>query len=281
MISSAKMSEAKCDARIQQIKSELSEREKAADEKEKRLDQIEADVEGEVDRRLKKVVSDKKDELNKEYSDMKENLSCTYKEMTVLYKTRYLISIFYGVTLTVLLAGYSETIRSEVVTFFKTFGDVISALFLGIWDLGGFIARIGNLIPQETVAVIVRWLLQFCITIVFLGGIAFGLYCVCICLKTIFDNTLSDELTALVALGDLAVIVTGADYIRSVLPVNLVLLFILILIVYMIIRSFYEWDVDQERKKNILIDLGVTILVAATFIWALRTISHDLMELMR
>lgn len=273
----ASAAKAEADKQVRDMKSALASREKAVDAKEKRLNDIESDVEGEVGKRVLELGTKKLNKLEKDYKAKNKELDDKYYMMTAGYKMRYYMSLYYGIVITVLTAAFSEVFRKEFITFFSKFFEGFAELVMGVWNIGGFVAKLGDMIPQETVAFIVHWLLQLVIS---LGG---GFVLVILAIngfvkfKDMFKEHFADEITVAVMLLILAIIVFGAEYI-ALLPVNLLLLYILSFVGYMLVRAFLAWD-DAEAKKNFLVYTGLTIFIIVAVWFGLRSLARDLAEL--
>ncbi len=265
------------DAKVRQMKTDLSDREKAADAKEARLNEIEADVEGEVEKRVLTLGSKKLNALEKDYKARNKALDDKYDKMTAGYKARYYMALYYGIVVTVLMAVLSEVFRNEVAVFFTTLFDGLLTIMQALIDLGGWVAKLGDMISQEIVAFIVHWLLQIVIT----GGV--GVLIVVLLMMAllkfieVFKEHFADELTVAIMLLILAVIVIGADYV-ALLPINLILLYILAFIGYVLIRAFISWD-DAEAKKSLLVNVGTAVFIIVAIWFGLRIIAESLSEL--
>ncbi len=267
------------EAKVRQMKVDLSDRERAATEKEARLNDIEADIEGEVGKRVLDLGTKKLNALKKDYKAKNKALNDKYDKMTAEYKTRYYLSLYYGIVVTAFMAIVSDAFRSEFATFFIKLFEGFSELVMGIWNLGGFVAKLGDMIPHEIVAAIVHWILQLVISIG--GGALLVILAIngFIKFKDVFKKHFADEITVAIMLLILALIVIGADYV-ALLPVNLLLLYILSFIAYMLIRAFLSWD-DTEKKKNFLVYTGLAIFIIVVVWFGLRNLARDLAELTR
>ena len=265
------------DAKVRQMKEDLSDREKAATAKEARLNDIEADIEGEVGKRVLDLGTKKLNALEKDYKAKNKALNDKYDKMTAGYKGRYYMALYYGIVVTVLMAVLSEVFRNEVAVFFTTLFDGLCTIGQGLVDLGGLVAKLGDMIPQETVAFIVHWLLQIIVTVGAVAGLMFLIVWGISKFIAFFKEHYADELTVAVMLMALAIIVIGADYV-AMLPVNLILLYILVFIGYLVVRAFLEWD-DAEAKKNLLVNVGLTVGIIVLVWIGLRSIAQSLSEL--
>ena len=265
------------DAKVRQMKEDLSDREKAATAKEARLNDIEADIEGEVGKRVLDLGTKKLNALEKDYKAKNKALNDKYDKMTAGYKGRYYMALYYGIVVTVLMAVLSEVFRNEVAVFFTTLFDGLCTIGQGLVDLGGLVAKLGDMIPQETVVFIVHWLLQIIVTVGAVAGLMFLIVWGISKFIAFFKEHYADELTVAVMLMALAIIVIGADYV-ALLPVNLILLYILVFIGYLVVRAFLEWD-DAEAKKNLLVNVGLTVGIIVLVWIGLRSIAQSLSEL--
>lgn len=265
------------DAKVRQMKEDLSDRERAATAKEHRLNEIQADVEGEVGKRVMDLGTKKLNALEKDYKAKNKALDDKYDKMTASYKGRYYMALYYGIVVTVLMAVLSETFRNEVAVFFTTLFDGLFAIGQGMIDLGGLVAKLGDMIPQETVAFIVHWLLQIIVTVGAIAGLLLLIAWGVSKFVAFFKEHYADEMTVAIMLMALAVIVIGADYV-ALLPVNLILLYILIFVGYIVVRAFLEWD-DAEAKKNLLVNVGLAVFIIAAVWLGLRSLAQSLSEL--
>ena len=267
------------DAKVRQAKESLADREAAATAKENRLNKIEADIEGEVGKRVLDLGTKKLNALEKDYKAKNKELNDKYDKMTAGYKGRYYMALYYGIVVTVLMAVLSEVFRNEVAVFFATLFEGLYTIGEGLINLGGLVAKLGDMIPQEVVAFIVHWILQIVVTG---GAIVILLYLIVWAISkfvNFFKEHYADEMTVAVMLLALAVIVIGADYV-ALLPINLILLYILVFVAYIVIRAFAEWD-DAEAKKNLLVNVGMAVGIFVLIWFGLKTIAESLAELTR
>lgn len=227
------------DAKVRQAKENLADREAAATAKENRLNKIEADIEGEVGKRVLDLGTKKLNALEKDYKAKNKALNDKYDKMTAGYKGRYYMALYYGIVVTVLMAVLSEVFRNEVAVFFATLFEGLYTIGEGLINLGGLAAKLGDMIPQEVVAFIVHWILQIVVTVGAIGILFFLIIWAISKFVDFFKEHYADELTVAVMLTALAVIVIAAEYV-ALLPINLILLYILVFVAYIVIRGFYR-----------------------------------------
>lgn len=263
--------------RIREMKESLSSREEAARAKEARLNDIEADVEGEVGKRVSELGAERLDSLERDYKSKSKALDERFNKMTAGYKGRYYMALYYGILVTVIMAVISETFRTETLSFVSTVAKGMITIGDGLISLGGIVARLGDKIPQDVIAFIIHWLLQIAVT----GGSIFGIVLLIVWSANKFigfiKNKFADEMTVSIMLMVLAVIVICADYV-ALLPINLILLYIVIFLFYIVIREFIEWD-NGEAKKQLLVNIGLVIILVAVIWFGLRSITETLSNL--
>ena len=252
---------------------QVEEREKAVVERETIL----SDIEAEVKNRALVLTDQKIKDLKKDYDLKNDDLKKQYESMTNGYKGRYYMSLYYGIVVTVLMALMSGTFRKETTVFFTVFFDGLLVLCQGIGHLCEWIGTLGDKIPQKVIAVIVHWVLKTGIgAVAFVGICFFIIWCVSEFVK-FFKEHYADEKTAAIMLMTLAVIVICVDFV-SLLPINVILLYIMIFVVYIIVRAFWEWE-DEDTKKDLLINVGLIVLAAFILCFGLHTLSQDLKAL--
>ena len=141
---------------------------------------------------------------------------------------------------TVFTAVRSEAFVSDFKTFFFFLLQFIVNAFQLLLKGGQWASQLGDKIPQPVVATIVHYLLL----IVFVGGIAIGVgFLIFLGASKVFEfytEDYADTMSLAVFLISLAVSVYFAEFIRAVIPINLLLLLILVHIVYVLIRWYVK-----------------------------------------
>jgi hypothetical protein len=174
------------------------------------------------------------------YLEQKKELDRKFKAQTASYDSFLLGLLLYGVLSTVFTAVRSEAFVSDFKTFFMVIWQFIVNVFQLLLKGGQWASQLGDKIPQPVVATIVHYLLL----IVFVGGIAIGVgFLIFLGASKVFEfytEDYADTMSLAVFLISLAVSVYFAEFIRAVIPINLLLLLILVHIVYVLIRWYVK-----------------------------------------
>lgn len=174
------------------------------------------------------------------YLEQKKELDRKFKAQTASYDSFLLGLLLYGVLSTVFTAVRSEAFVSDFKTFFMVIWQFIVNVFQLLLKGGQLASQLGDKIPQPVVATIVHYLLL----IVFVGGIAIGVgFLIFLGASKVFEfytEDYADTMSLAVFLISLAVSVYFAEFIRAVIPINLLLLLILVHIVYVLIRWYVK-----------------------------------------
>lgn len=174
------------------------------------------------------------------YLDQKKELDRKFKAQTASYDSFLLGLLLYGVLTTVFTAVRSEAFVSDFKTFFMVIWQFIVNAFQLLLKGGQWASQLGDKIPQPVVATIVHYLLL----IVFVGGIAIGVgFLIFLGASKVFEfytEDYADTMSLAVFLISLAVSVYFAEFIRAVIPINLLLLLLLVHIVYVLIRWYVK-----------------------------------------
>lgn len=143
----------------------------------------------------------------------------------------------------------SEALFGDFKTFFAT---VVYFIVLCIDKLilaGKWASKLGDMISNPILSAITHWLLQI--------GVSFGIALGSITLIIIitdkgikwFKENQADWINMAVAFESLTILIFGADKIKHVLPINLILLFLLIQILATGIRAFIQKH--RHRKSGV------------------------------
>lgn len=155
------------------------------------------------------------------------------------------INTFYGVLIGLLLYGLLTTIftairsnvfRSDFKTFFIVIWQILYAYVINAVELGQMVSQLGYKIPLPIISTIIHYMLLFAIT----GGIIIGLSFLLIKeLKKLYKayrDNFADVKSLTEIIISLAVSVYFAEPIRSVFPINLILLVIIVHGIYIGVR---------------------------------------------
>ena len=232
---------------VSAVKEECAKRERIAESKAQEADRlkshlkaVEADLSGQIDKKAQNLVESKLNALHGVYEAKQRSLDRKFKAKTASYDSCMLGLLLYGVLTTVFTAVRSEAFVSDFKTFFMVIWQFIVNAFQLLLKGGQWASQLGDKIPQPVVATIVHYLLL----IVFVGGIAIGVgFLIFLGASKVFEfytEDYADTMSLAVFLISLAVSVYFAEFIRAVIPINLLLLLLLVHIVYVLIRWYVK-----------------------------------------
>lgn len=214
-------------------------------EKENRLENLQTEAylakkEAEATRKHQnELVNDKAKEM---YLAKEKSLISAYKGKEMALEGAFLGSLAYGVLVTLFTAIGSKAFVSDFKSFFGSLWYFITLFANFALKMANTASQIGDMIPQPILATIVHWLLLILVMIVLVGGLGallfFGFRWIYKCYTK--ELEFADEYSLAEFLITLAISVFFADAIRSVLPVNLLLLLILIHLLYVLVRWYIK-----------------------------------------
>ena len=174
------------------------------------------------------------------YEHQRNGLEKKYKAKTVGFDAMIIVLWWYAIVTTVFAAMRSEIFLDDFAAFF-------AALWNGIcqsckWNIGiaKALAQVGNRIPNETIAIIVHWLLFI---IVIVGVIAVVGILIVITEKKVtklYRENCWDVISVGVTVTSLALAVYFGDWIKALVRLNLVVLLLLVQVVYVGIRVYVK-----------------------------------------
>ena len=280
--------------------SSLSSREYEVSDREMTVSVRENNVNTEINTKAEKLVRDKiicldmqyrnnKQALVRQYEntnsrilqqhkDRMSELNTKYQAMVEGYRGMVYFTLFYSILTTIITALKTEAFFEDVVEFIMGIKDVVIIIDEWILVVATFVARLGDMIPQEIVSRIVHWVLFigiYCVIIGVIGG------CVCILGRkylVFFREKQNDEISVFAGLITLAIVVFASDIIKSILSINLIWLMIFVFMGYTIVRGIIQAEND-DVKKNILKCVGLmggciaTMVVIGHFFGAIGLIA--------
>lgn len=144
--------------------------------------------------------------------------------------------LLYGLLTTVFTAVRSNVFRSDFKAFFVVVWQIICVCETNVIELGQVVSQLGNKIPLHIISTIIHYLLL----IALIGGITVVLVFLVIKelkkLYKAYKDNYADVKSLTEVLISLAVAVYFAEPIRSVLPINLILLVIIAHGIYISVR---------------------------------------------
>lgn len=192
---------------------------------------------------LQKQLQEQKANSQKHIREQAESMS---KSEMLLYKGFLLGCLLYGVLCTVLTAARSEAFVSDFKAFFVAIWGFIRVAAEKLLELSKWASQLGDMIPQDVVAVIAHWLILVAVTVLLGGGVAVLLIIGISKAYGFYKEGYADQTSLAVALVSLAVAVFFAEPIRQLVPVNLILLLIITHVLYVGVR----WYIKGYRSSR-------------------------------
>lgn len=237
LLQEKKQAEAKAMTEVGNVKREYEQKENELLRLKAQANKAKIDAEAYRDNQKELV----EQETKKLYNSRKKSLESAYQGKRLALDGVFFGSLAYGILCTVFTAVRSERFVSDFKAFFVAVWTFLRFALKNVLKLATWASQLGDMIPQQTVAFIFHWLILLAVILIIGCGVLFllnvGFAKVCdIC------EGFADTLTLTVSLVSLATTVFFAEPIRSVLPVNLLLLLIITHVIYVLIRRYMtEW----------------------------------------
>lgn len=229
--------------------SSLDEREKEVAKREEQAALRDREQDAEVSRLADKCISGRLRKLEAQYHSRERMLEGRFHSMRNRYAGIILISVLYGIIVTIITAVKTPAIISDVVEFGRTIAKGAMVLYHIALKVGGFASQLGDRIPQPTIAFILHWVLWILVLTAILGGLGVTAFLLIKAYAGYFRKKQTDEITAFAILMDLAVTVFLAEQIKTILSVNLVLLFFALFSLYSAIRAVIQMENVTARNS--------------------------------
>lgn len=180
------------------------------------------------------------------YDTQREKLAGRYKAKTVMYEALIFLLIWYSVSTTLFQMIRSKIFISDCVVFFDTIATFVQTIAGWIIPATKNMAQISNGISNPVVAGIVYWLIRILIC----GGclVGAGIFLAFIGIKIIglYKKYCWDMITIMVILISMATAIYFGNWIKTALPINLLLILLFVQLVYVGIR----WYVKGWRETR-------------------------------
>ena len=180
------------------------------------------------------------------YDTQREKLAGRYKAKTAMYEALMFLLIWYSVSTTLFQMIRSKIFISDCVVFFDTIATFIQTIAGWIILTGKNMAQISNGISNPVVAGIVYWLIRILICGGCLVGVGILVAFIGIKIAGLYKKYCWNMITILVTLISLEIAIYFGDWIKTVLPINMLFLLLLVQLVYVGIR----WYVKGWRETR-------------------------------
>ena len=177
----------------------------------------------------------------------KIQLEKKYKNMTATYESALFLLAWYSTATTLFNAIFSPVFFNDFIIFFGTIGKGIVNLFQEFVTGADSFGQLSNGISNSIFSGIVYWLI-----VVILMGTLFiitGLIIVWIGYQVgkIYRKYCWDIISIMMAIMSTAIVIYFGEWIKAVIPLNLIALLFLVHVVYIGIRCYVkDWREEQE-----------------------------------
>ena len=180
------------------------------------------------------------------YDTQREKLAGRYKAKTAIYEALMFLLIWYSVSTTLFQMIRSKIFISDCVVFFDTIATFIQNIAGLTILVGNNVAQVSNGISNPVIAEIIYWLIRILICGGCLVGAGILVAFIGIKIAGLYKKYCWDMITIMVILVSMAIAIYFADWIRTILPVNLLFLLLLVQVIYVVIR----WYVKGWRETR-------------------------------
>ena len=180
------------------------------------------------------------------YDTQREKLAGRYKAKTAIYEALMFLLIWYSVSTTLFQMIRSKIFISDCVVFFDTIATFTQTIAGWVVLAGKNVAQISDGISNPVVAGIINWLIRILICGGCLVGVGILLAFIEIKIAGLYKKYCWDMITIMVILVSMAIAIYFAGWIRTILPVNLLFLLLLVQVIYVVIR----WYVKGWRETR-------------------------------
>ena len=174
------------------------------------------------------------------YDTQREKLAGRYKTKTAMYEALMFLLIWYSVSTTLFQMIRSKIFISDCVVFFDTIATFTQTIAGWVVLAGKNVAQISDGISNPVVAGIINWLIRILICGGCLVGVGILLAFIEIKIAELYKKYCWDMITIMVILVSMAIAIYFADWIRTILPVNLLFLLLLVQVIYVVIRWYVK-----------------------------------------
>ena len=174
------------------------------------------------------------------YDTQREKLAGRYKTKTAMYEALMFLLIWYSVSTTLFQMIWSKVFISDCMVFFDTIATFVQTIAGWLVLIGKNVAQISNGISNLVVAGIIYWLIRILICGGCLVGAGILVTFIGIKIAGLYKKYCWDMITILVTLISLEIAIYFGDWIKTVLPINMLFLLLLVQLVYVGIRWYVK-----------------------------------------
>ena len=180
------------------------------------------------------------------YDTQREKMAGRYKAKTAMYEALMFLLIWYSASTTLFQMIRSNVFISDCGRFFDIIATLIQTIAGCIVLTGKNVAQISDEISNPVIAGIIYWLIRILICGGCLVGAGILVAFIGIKIAELYKKCCWDMITILVILISMAIAIYFEDWIKTVLPINMLFLLLFVQLVYVGIR----WYVKGWRETR-------------------------------
>lgn len=190
--------------------------------------------------RLEWEYKEHKRKVSQEYKTKTESITKKYDIMTKTYYVELVSLVIFSLIATISQVWKEPVIAEDTATFFSGLWNIVVTGY-GLTEYAGHsIASVTEAIENPTVAAVLYWVICILVIVTIIGAVGAGIVYVIFRYATYVREHQWDRHTVIAIVANLAVTMFLAGEIRSVVPVNLILMQILIFLGYSGIRAWIQ-----------------------------------------
>lgn len=227
----------------------LAARESKVSDREENLDcEIKSKAENMIksDRQsLEWEYKERKRKTTQEYKAKASAITKKYGTMTKTYYVELISLVIFSLIATISQVWKEPIIVEDMSNFFSGLWNIIVTGY-GLTEYAGrSIASVAEAIDNPTASAIVYWVICILVIVAIIGAVGAGIVYISYRYATYMREHQWDRHTVIVVVADLAVTMFLAGEIRSVIPVNIVMVQMAVFLIYSGMRALYEYKKES------------------------------------
>lgn len=252
-------------------KSSLAWEEERLEQKEKDLRDkartIETTISGEVRKQVESKTRWIESEYRDRFEDRSEEMKSNYQKREKKMRLVMLISLLYSIGNTLLTSIQTEPVWNDFIQFWGTVFKSIWTVWGGLWtffeDVSKVAEKINNVVLSKITGFLITALPMLLITVIIVGIIVYTIYNYGLFVK----EKQADMISIAAALIVLVVTVYGANLIKGIVNINLMLLQLLLYGAYSLVRGVVELKDHELRRSIYIYSCAFAVMIAFLYVF--------------
>ena len=216
----------------------------------------EENLEREIKNKAENMIKSQRQRLELEYKEHKRKASQEFKAkasaitkkydtMTKTYYVELISLVIFSLIATLSQVWKEPVITEDMATFFSGLWNIVVTGY-GLTEYAGrSIASVTEMINNSTVSAVLYWVICILVIVTIIGAVGAGIVYITYRYVNYMIERQWDRHTVIVVVADLAVTMFLAREIRSMIPINLVLIQIVGFLIYSGMRALYEYKKES------------------------------------